>query len=162
MRKSLIYFLVLLLMQGCFVDEKITEASPHAHNGECLVTEVKEGALYIIEENSSYKLADDALDYRVIPSPKRSWLAVETLKLSNLMIVRFYKKDPDGRYRHKEFPASTRLWSDLSARMGFDIDDLRFPRMKFIRWENENHAHLNLSGVADRKRIDKNVTIELP
>ncbi len=161
MRKTLV-FLTLFLLQGCFVDEKITASSHSADSGQSLVTEVKEGALYIIEENSSYKLADDALDYRVIPSPKGSWLAVETLKLSNLIVVRFYKKDPEGRYRRKDVTASTHLWSDLSAKMGFDIDDIRFPRTKFIRWEDERHAHLNLSGVANRKKIDRNVTVTLP
>ncbi len=159
MRKTFI-ILTLLLLQGCFLDDK-GGVSYHPGFEESLVTEVKEGSLYILEDNGSYELQSGALDYRVIPSPEGSWLAVETLKFSKVTFVSFYKKDEDGRYRLEYVPASADLLNEVSDETAFDIDDVDYFRTKFIRWEDEAHAYLNLSGAFQKESIDKNISITL-
>ncbi len=151
-----------ILLQGCSIDDNITKPSAAPEASASFVSEVKNGALYIDDEKGRYKLADDALDYRVIPSPGGSWLAVETMLLSNLIVVRFYEKGRDGRYRFKELPDASNLWERVAEEMGFDSDDLRYPRVKFLRWESAKRAHLNLSAAAGKKKIDRNITVTLP
>ncbi len=153
---------LLILLHGCGMDGDITNGTTAAEAPISFVSEVRDGELYIEDEKGRYRLADDALDYRVVPSPKGSWIAVETMLLSNLTVVRFYKKGSDGRYRHKEPPDLSNIWERAAEEMGFDADDLRYPRVKFLRWEGEKRASLNLSAAAAEKRIDRNVTVTLP
>ncbi len=162
MNRLLLILPLFILLHGCGIDGGITNRTTAAEAPLSFVSEVRDGELYIEDEKGRYRLADDALDYRVVPSPKGSRIAVETMLLSNLTVVRFYEKGSDGRYRYKEPPDVSNLWERAAEEMGFDTEDLRYPRVKFLRWEDEKRAYLNLSAAAGKKKIDRNITITLP
>ncbi|BBG65783.1 hypothetical protein NNO_1080 [Hydrogenimonas sp.] len=164
MGRVLLFLTALILYQGCYTGEERGRGSGSERVMDSFISEVQDGALYIISEddNHRYKLAGDALDYRVIPSPDGSWLAVETLLLSNLTVVRFYRKDGGGMYRAQEVPELTQIWERVTVNAGLDIDDLRSPRMKFLRWEDNGNALINLSAAAPNGKIAQDISITLP
>ena len=162
MNRLLLILPLFILLHGCGMDGDITNGTAAAEAPISFVSEVRDGELYIDDGKGRYRLADDALDYRVIPSPKGSRIAVETMLLSNLTVVRFYEKGSDGRYRYKEWPDTSNLWERVAEEMGFDTEDLRYPRVKFLRWKSEMRACLNLSAAAGKKKIDRNITVTLP
>jgi len=55
-------------------------------------------------------LADDAIDYETFVSPDATLIAVGTLLMSNLQIIRIYKKGADGCFRPLKNPLSVKLW----------------------------------------------------
>jgi hypothetical protein len=150
---------LLLAFTGCFktadqFDNKTTESAK-------IHSSVHDGVLYLNDAGKSYVLADDALDYRVIPSQDGRWLAVETLLLSNLQIVRVYQRGKSGRYHQLEDPLAGKLWDDLSKEENFMIDDVNYPRMRFLRWTNANSMVINMSGECGGRIIDRNVSFQL-
>jgi len=127
-------------------------------------------ALSFIKENGTLKvklgersclLADDAINYETFISPNASLIAVETLQMSNLQIVRVYKKDADGCFRPLKNPLSVKLWRDLSKKEGFTVEDVSHPRMKFLKWLNNEQVLIELSGEVKNKVIDANVSYDL-
>ncbi len=160
MKSSVLLLVVLLLfLQGCY--EKVDQFEKRMIEPVEVQVAVREGALFIGDEKESYLLADDAKDYRVIPSPEGSWLAVETQLFSNLEIIRVYKKADDGRYRPLDDAVATKLWRDISTEEGFSIDDVRYPRMGFLSWVDKDTMLINMSGESADKVIDRNVTLLL-
>jgi len=152
----LLSFVLVLLFQGCF--ETADKSEKKTLEAARVQPVVHEGVLRINESGENYVLADDALDYRVIQSPDGQWLAVETRLMSNLQIIRAYRKNNQGRYRPLKDPVAVKLWDDLLKEEGFTIDDVNYPRMRFLRWISENSMLINMSGEFHDKVIDRNVT----
>lgn len=103
-------------------------------------------------------LADDAIDYDTFVSPNATLIAVETLMMSNLQIIRVYKKDAKGCFQPLKNKLATKLWNDLSVKEGFSMDNINYPRMKFLKWIDNNQVSIALSGEIDNKVIDANVS----
>ncbi len=161
MRRYLLAITVMLAMHGCILDEKMTDTPSRKEDVPYFISEVKKGALYIEEGDLHYMLANDAIDYRVVPSTKATKLAVETMLLSNLTVVRFYEKREDGRYHPLVTEATNGIWENFSKKSGIDPDDLRYPRMKLIGWESEEKVRLKLFAGYRHKRVEEEVTISL-
>jgi len=122
----------------------------------------KDGILKVnIDKNRSCLLADDAIAYETYVSPKATWIAVETQLLSNIQIIRLYKKNSDGCYKPLKSPLSVELWHTLTAKKGFSIDDVLHPRMQFLKWIDNEQILIALSGEIGNKAIDVNVSYDL-
>lgn len=160
MRFSFLFiFVLLLILQGC--TQTAEESEKKSEESIKVQSVVHDGVLRINDAGESYVLADDALDYRVIPSPDSLWLAVETQLLSNLQIIRVYKKESRGRYHPLKDPVAVKLWDELSKKEDFSLDDIRYPRMSFLYWADEGTMFINMSGAFDGREIDRNVTFHL-
>ena len=121
----------------------------------------KEGILEVKEGERVCLLADDAIDYETFVSPDTTLIAIETLLMSNLQIIRIYKKDVDGCFRPLKNPLSVKLWRDLSKKEGFTVEDVSHPRMKFLKWLNNEQVLIELSGEVENKVIDANLSCDL-
>ena len=121
----------------------------------------KEGILKVKEGEKVCLLADDAIDYETFVSPDATLIAVETLLMSNLQIIRVYKKDATGCFHPLEHALSTKLWHDLSEQEGFTVEDVSHPRMKFLKWIDNEQVQIGLSGEVENKVIDANVSCAL-
>jgi len=81
--------------------------------------------------------------------------------MSNLQIIRVYKKDAKGCFQPLKNALSTKLWRDLSKKEGFTVEDVSHPRMKFLKWLNNEQVEIELSGEVSTKVIDTNVSCDL-
>ena len=157
--RVLLLFITLASLQGCSGKSNVQKEPPaeYAH----VQTFTDNGTLSIRDKNSSYVLANDAISYRAIASPQGGWLAVETLLFSNLQIIRAYQRDTAGRYAALQKPIAIKIWADLSKKEAFSTEDVRYPRMHFLRWIDEHNMLINVSGEYNGKSIDHNITFLL-
>lgn len=155
------YFLLILLITfpllevGC---QEIPQRDKHAEQASALSFIKKDGTLKSKEREKSCLLADDAIDYEVFVSPDTKLIAVETLLMSNLQIIRVYKKNANGCFQPLKHVLSTKLWHKLSTEKGFSLDDIRYPKMRFLKWIDHDTMLINLSGEMNTQSIDKNMT----
>jgi len=138
-----------------------TEPSEDAEQEETLSFIKNEGILKVKEGEKVCLLADDAIDYETFVSPDATLIAVETLLMSNLQIVRVYKKDAEGCFHPLKNKLSTKLWRDLSEQEGFILDDVSHPRMKFLKWIDNKQIEIGLSGELENKVLDANLSCDL-
>ncbi len=147
-----------LLEVGC---QEIPKHDTHVVQVSTLSFIKKDGTLQSKEGNKTCLLANDAIDYEVFVSPDAAMLAVETLLMSNLQIIRVYKKDTHGCFQPLKNTLSTRLWNDLSAKEEFTVDDVSHPRMKFLKWISNEQISVELSGEVDKRSINTNISFGL-
>lgn len=138
-----------------------TESTANIAQEETLSFIKKEGILKVKEGKKVCLLADDAIDYETFVSPDATLIAVETLLMSNLQIVRVYTKDAEGCFYPLKNRLSTKLWHDLSEQEEFTLDDVSYPRMKFLKWIDNKQIEIELSGELESKVIDANVSCDL-
>ncbi len=138
-----------------------TEPTANIEQAETLSFIKKEGVLKVKEGEKVCLLADDAIDYETFVSPDATLIAVETLLMSNLQIIRVYKKDTEGCFQPLKNALSTKLWHDLSEQEGFSVDDVSYPRMKFLKWLSKEQVQIELSGEFKNKAVDANVSCDL-
>ncbi len=158
------YPLLMLLTAFIFLEvgcREIPQQSIPADNTEKPVFIKENGTLKVKEGGKSCVLAENAIDYEVYVSPDAAMIAVETLLMSDLQIVRVYKKDPDGCFRPLKQALSTKLWHDLSKEEGFSIDEISHPRMKFLKWIGKEQIYIELSGELEKRVVDRNVSCDL-
>ncbi len=146
--------------------QPIAETIPTEQTVEEIQTETlsfikEDGTLKVKEGKKVCLLADDAIDYETFVSPDATLIAVETLLMSNLQIVRVYKKDAKGCFQPLKNRLSTKLWQALSEQEGFTLDDVSHPRMKFLKWIDNEQVQIELSGEVGSKVIDTNVSSNL-
>ena len=138
-----------------------TEPTADTEQKKALSFIKEEGILKVKEGKKVCLLADDAIDYETFVSPDATLIAVETLLMSNLQIIRVYKKDAEGCFYPLKNRLSTKLWRDLSEQEGFTLDDVSHPRMKFLKWIDNKQIVIELSGELDSKVVDANVSCDL-
>jgi len=161
MTRYLLFILMItfpLLEVGC---QEIPKRDTHVEQVSALSFIKKDGTLKSKEGEKSCLLADDAIDYEVFVSPNATLIAVETLLMSNLQIIRVYKKDADGCFRPLKNALSVKLWHDLSEKKGFSVEHVNQPRMKFLKWLNNEQVLIELSGEIGNKAIDLNVSCDI-
>ena len=158
------YSLLILLTTFSFLEVACQEKSQPVKQTiqtETLSFIKEDGTLKVKEGKKVYLLADDAIDYETFVSPDTTLIAVETLLMSNLQTIRVYKKDAGGFFQPLKNALSTKLWHDLSEKEGFSMDDISHPRMKFLKWIDNEQALIKLSGEIENKVIDANVSCDL-
>ena len=148
----------LLTVLNC---QKIPQSDMKKEQVVTLSFSKENGTLKVKSGGKICLLADDAIDYETFVSHDATLIAVETLLMSNLQIIRVYKKESDGCFRPLKNPLSVKLWRDLSKKEEFTVEDVSHPRMKFLKWIDNEQIEIELSGELDSKVIDANVTCEL-
>ena len=119
------------------------------------------GTLIVTNGEKSCLLVKEAIAYETYVSPDTQMIAVEVQLLSNLQIIRMYKKNSAGCYKPFKNPLSTKLWGTLSEKKGFSIDDVLHPRMQFLKWVDNNQILIKISGDLGDKSIDKKLSYAL-
>lgn len=158
------YLLLILLIAFPFLEvgcQEIAQQNKQTNNTKKLTFTKENGILKVSEGKKSCLLADDAIDYGVYVSPNAALIAVETMLMSNLQIIRIYKKESDGCFRPLKHALSTQMWHNLSKKKGFSIEEVSHPRMKFLKWINTEQIEIELSGKVGIKIIDANVSCNL-
>ncbi len=158
------YLLLILLIAFSFFEAGCKETQKHKQDTEqnnTLTFIKKEGTLKVKMAEKSCLLANDAIDYKAFVSPDTKLIAVETLLMSDLQIIRVYKKKKDGCFQPLKHPLSVKLWHDLSKKEGFAIENITHPRMKFLKWHNNNQIIIELSGELNTKTVDTNISCDL-
>ncbi len=122
----------------------------------------KNGTLIVhTAENKSCMLATDAIAYEPYVSPDATWIAVETQLLSNLQILRIYRKDAKGCYSELQPSFSKKVWHDILQNRAVRLEEIIHPRMDFLAWTDRNKIKIHVSGDMGNTFIDKNLTYEL-
>ncbi|BDY13875.1 hypothetical protein [Hydrogenimonas cancrithermarum] len=158
MIRYLFFILPLIVLAGC--QQPSLKAETHEAPSSFAIVKGN-GLLMVKTGEKSCMLADDAIDYEVYPSPNGDALAVETLMMSNLQIVRLYRKTPKGCFRRISPPFAVQLWNRVRETTGYSIEDIEHPRMKFLKWISTNKLEVEIMGESDRGNIDLNVTYSL-
>lgn len=148
----------LLTVLNC---QEITQSNMKNEQSVTLSFTKENGTLKVKSGKEICLLADDAIDYETFVSPNATMIAVETLLMSNLQIVRVYKKDAEGCFKPVNHALAKKLWNDLSVKEGFLVEDINYPRMRFLKWIDNEQVFIRLSGEVDNKVIDKNVSCVL-
>ena len=157
------YLLLILLTAFSLLEvacQEIPQQSKHAEPVSTLSFMKKDGILQSKEGSRICLIADDAIEYEVFVSPDAMMIAVETLLMSNLQIIRIYKKDTLGCFQPLKDALSTKLWHDLSVKEGFMVEHVSRPRMKFLKWVSNKQIEVELSGEVDKRSISANVRFE--
>jgi len=114
-----------------------------------------------ISQNRHCLLATDAIAYEPYVSPYGTWIAVETQLLSNLQIIRVYRKDMKGCYHVLQYPFSTKVWQKIAKKQGFIFENVIHPRMQFIKWIDNEHLQIEVLGEVNDRSIDEKLVYGL-
>ena len=161
MTKYLVFLLLFtfpFLGTGC---QEIPYQSKEINTTQKLTFTKTNGTLKVTEGGESCLLAEDAIDYETYVSPDAGLIAVETLLLSDLQIIRVYRKGANNCFRPLPHPLSSQAWHTLAGQKGFAMEEVDHPRMKFLKWVDTNTLRINLSGETQTSRIDENMTFKL-
>ena len=127
------------------------------------ITFSKENGKLILHtpQNEHCLLATDAIAYEPYVSPHGTWIAVEIQLLSNLQIIRIYRKDRKGCYHALQPPFSTKVWQKIARKQGFTFEDVIHPRMQFIKWIDNEHLQIEVLGEVSGRSIDEKLVYGL-
>ncbi len=158
------YLSPILLVVFTFIGVGCQGISQQEKNKEHVISLsfIKENGMLKVKEGEKIcLLADDAIDYETFVSPDATLIAVETLLMSDLQIVRMYKKDTEDCFLPLKHPLSVKLWHDLSIQKGFSLNDINHPRMKFLKWINKGKVLVELTAENKNKTIDTNISCDI-
>ncbi|MGK2925135.1 MAG: hypothetical protein ACSLE2_05895 [Lysobacterales bacterium] len=146
MTRLLAVLLLVPLLQGCGAER--TPAQPvHTSFSATSGLVVEDG------RGKTQQLIPDALDVRAVVSPSGRWIAVEEMKLSNLVAVRAFRFS-GNRYEEVALPGIKRQWEALAAEAGVAFEDLVNPRVG-IEGFGASESTITLLLQADTGRQDR-------
>jgi len=127
------------------------------------ITFSKENGKLILHtpQNRNCILATDAIAYESYVSPLGSWIAVETQLLSNLQIIRVYRKDAKGCYVAPQYVLSEKIWNDFLRNRDIMLEDIVHPRIDFLKWIDDHKIQVHISGDTASSTIDEKFTCVL-
>lgn len=133
MSNAFCIFTLALLLCGC------GPSDPAAHQIQTQFQETS--GLTVTDSNGkSQQLIKDSLHARAVVSPTGQWVAVEDMKMSDLVVVRLFHHH-NGRYDELELPELKQHWGHLAEQAGITFEDLVRPR---VRIENFDPAEETL------------------
>jgi len=159
MKKILLFISVLLII--IVLQNYVGVSTPvlERKSANTISFSKENGTLIVhIQKHKNCILAVDAIAYEPYISPKATKIAVETQLLSNIQIIRVYSKASDGCFKAEKEPLSKKVWVTLSANGSFSLDEVLHPRMTFLKWIDEDHIMMHVSGEVGERSIDENVT----
>ena len=161
MDRYLLFALALLTLCGGVSCSKV----PIVYSNTKIVNNLqfinKDGVLSTLNPKNNCILADDAIDYEAFVSPDKNFVAVETLLISNIQILRVYKKDINDCYLSPNASISKYLWQNISQKNEFNIEGVIHPRIKFLRWINNDSIEVQLSGEINTKEFNEHIDYDL-
>lgn len=142
MRNALLGAALLLCLQGCGQD-----TAP----GQPVHTEFSQSTGLTVSDadGTSQQLIADSLDARAVVSPSSQWIAVEDMRMSNLVVVRLFHRQ-GGHYQEVALPELRTHWEQLAQQAGIAFEDLVAPRIAIESFdENESHLLLRFQAQAE-------------
>jgi len=112
-------------------------------------------------QNKHCLLATDAIAYEPYVSPDATWIAVETQLLSNIQILRLYRKDVNGCYTAPGYALSEKIWNDFLRNRNIMLEEIVHPRIDFLQWIDDHKIQVHISGDTEYDSIDKEFTYVL-
>lgn len=149
---------VLLLLVSC-VEENQPLNLIHIH------TSVNEsGELWVnVNNGEPIRLLHNAQGYRALVSPDAKWLAVEVRLMSDLEVVRLFRRE-GYRYVAAERDVTTVAWRQVAAANTIDLQDLTHTKARVSGWSNEGASLslvLSAFGSSEQGWIETVVSIPL-
>ncbi len=140
---------VAFLSLGCWQDQ-----DPN------LIFVEKGSILSVKTDGRECKLCDDGIAYEAYPSPSGRLIAVETMVMSDLTLLRLFKKSGSCYVEiHPRLPEA--LWQMASRQHGFNVEEVEHPRMRFLGWLGEEGLIVELSGIIKGRKHIFRVTYPL-
>ena len=124
------------------------------------ITFSKENGKLILHtpQNRNCILATDAIAYEPYVSPLGSWIAVETQLLSDLQIIKVYRKDAKGCYVAPQYVLSEKIWNDFLRNRYIMLEDIEHPRIDFLKWIDDHKIQVHISGGTAFSTINEKFT----
>ena len=154
-------FIVIFFVATLFLAVNSEERRSREFNNTSVHTPTfiqKGGSIIVNTDGKTCLLADDALAYEPYISQDATMIAIETQLMSNLQIIRLYKKNEKECSQKLDEPLSTKLWSTLSQQKGFSINDVSRPSMQFMKWIGTDQILIALRGEVNGKSLDENIS----
>lgn len=157
MTRLLAALLLVPLLQACGAER--TPAQPvHTSFSETSGLVVEDG------RGNTQQLIPDALDVRAVVSPSARWIAVEEMKLSNLVVIRAFRYSGD-RYEEVPLPGIKRQWEALAAEAGVAFENLVNPRVGIEGFDSSESTIMLLfradTGLQDRPELVAMIEVPL-
>lgn len=121
MRNTFCILTLVLWLCGC------GQSNPAGHLIQTQFLETS-GLTVIDSSGESQQLIENSLHARAVVSPSGQWIAVEDMKMSDLVVVRLFRRH-NGRYQELELPELRQHWMQLAEQGGIPFEDLIRPRV---------------------------------
>ncbi len=123
--------LALVLITGC-------SEEPRPINVLHIYTSVNDaGELWVsVDNDKPLRLLHEAQGYRPLVSPDGEWLAVEVRLMSDLEVVRVFRRD-GGRFIAVEKDVTAIAWQKAAAAYNVELEALSQTRARVSGWSNE-------------------------
>jgi len=121
MHRSIGVLLLLVWLQGCGADTR----APHQVHVQFSDTS---GLTVTDDSGKSQQLIAESLDVRPVVAPSGKWIAVEDMRMSNLVVVRLFRYH-HGTYAEIALPEIRQHWEALARESGIAFEDLLRPRV---------------------------------
>lgn len=94
-----------------------------------------------VNDGEPRRLLREAQAYRPVVSPDGDWLAVEVAQMSNLTVVRLFKRDGDTLVA-VDSDVNNRAWRWALSGSGVQLNELSHTRTQVAGWGNEGQKLL--------------------
>jgi hypothetical protein len=95
------------------------------------------GELWVsVNNDKPLRLLHEAQGYRPLVSPDGEWLAVEVRLMSDLEVVRLFRRD-GVRFIAAENDVTAVAWQNVAAAHNFELDALSHTRARVAGWSND-------------------------
>lgn len=152
-----LYF-TLLLVAGCS-EHSQPENLLHIHTSANAA-----GELWVsVNASEPVRLLDDAQGYRPLASPDGKWLAVEVRLMSNLEVVRLFRRD-GARFLSADKDVTAVAWRQVAAAHNVELEALEQTRARLSGWGHEGTSlRLALSATVsgEQGRLETVVAVPL-
>jgi len=150
--------LALLLVTGC-------DGEPQPTNLLHIHTSANEaGELWVsVNGGSPLRLLEDAQGYRSLVSSDGDWLAVEVRLMSDLEVVRLFRRD-GNRFVATEKDVTTVAWRQAAAAENIEMEALIHTKTRFSGWNDEGTTlwlELSAVGPGEQDRLETVVAVPL-
>lgn len=147
--------IALLLVAGC------SEETQPANLLHIHTSTNEAGELWVsVNDGEPLRLLQDAQGYRSLVSSGGEWLAVEVRLMSNLEVVRLFRRDGD-RFLAIDKDVIADAWQQAAATYNVELEALDNTKARVLGWSNEGTSlQLELSALLpDEKGWFENVVM---
>jgi hypothetical protein len=115
-----------------------------------------------VSDGESVRLLEAAQAYRPLLSPDGHWLAVEVMQMSDLHVVRLFRREGDTLVAANSDVTAT-AWQMVAAHSNLQLDGLVQPRTHVAGWDSDAHTlHLALSATIPESEQPFETIITVP
>ncbi|MEA1914910.1 MAG: hypothetical protein U9N30_06305 [Campylobacterota bacterium] len=135
--------------------QKNTSFKPQQVKSKDFTISNQNGILMMNEKGREYILTSRGLDYNPHLSSDQNVLVVDVLLMSNLQTIKIFTKKENQRFRKSNRMVSTKLWERHLKDKNYLITDVRYPKLQFRDWVDNDTFSVELSGEVNDKPIQE-------